>query len=687
MPSKTTKIKPGKVTVYNQVVGQGKYSWKPGVISLVAEDRLPIGAVTQAQNMMQTQDGVWGTRWGTRNYGAIYTGPITGFCSFTYNGTNYYGIIDNGAFKYAKDMGAWTTVSGHTWSTTVWTNMVQYDNKILIANGVDSFSYIDLTSFTFVGYTHVAAPGTITTTLGSSLAAGSYTMYYYATAVTANGETLPSPVATVNVNTARNMWYNPNVTQVASNNYYVGLSWAKLTDTAVIGYNIYLSDGVTGVAYYIDSVIQPASGTTVNYTDYGLAAINDFIQLPTTDTTTAPGFSWIAISDNRLFALGDPNHPWRLYFASATPPYLEGFSPYVGGGWVDIMPGSAQQPKYVGQFRDGKGDPMTTILMEEPSGYGSTWHCTITTSTIGNSVVAIPTLIQSIGSFGTGAPRSVVQTEQNVYFHCGGPAGYYSTGSIPTLFNVLATNEISVLVRPDFRAIPLSAATSICATEFDRKIFLSVPYGASQNNRIMVWDLEKQNWNPYAFDFGVSQFIRYTDNSGSLHLLAIPTTPAAGNYIVELSPNYLDDNGVAFEAHLQTGLIHVTADHVQFAHVTYVFYEFGTPGGKITLGFSGTPKNLPLSQISSYTLPFGSSDSTVGFDTYAFSAEPFSYATASPGTVTELSVKRRILVNKLLNNWEGDVNSRATATQWTLNQIVATGQLVPTATPSSWIVN
>jgi hypothetical protein len=683
------KIKLSQPKGYNQVIGSGTFTWKPGCISLVAEDRLPIGAVVSAQNMMQTQDGVWGTRWGSRNYGTAYTGPVTGAVEFSYNGTNYYGIIDNGVFKYAKDGGTWTTISGFTWNTSIWTNMLQYDNKILIANGVDAFSYIDLTTFTWVGYTHVAAPGAITTTLSSSLAAGTYAISYEITAVTSNGETLPSTVATVNVNVDRNAWYNPNATQVSTSSYYVGLSWTKLTATNIIGYNIYASDNISGTLFYLDSVVQPTSGTTVNYTDYGLAAINDFIQVPQTDTTTAPSFSWLAISDNRLYALGDPNHPWRLYFASATPPYLEGFSPYVGGGWVDIMPGGTQIPKYVGQFRDGKGDPMTTILTEEPSGYGSTWHCQITTSTIGNSVVSIPTLMQSLATFGTGAPRSVVQTEQNVYFHSGGVAGIYSTGSIPTLFNVLSTNEISLMIRTDLKAIPLSAQTNICATEFDRKLFISVPYGASQNNRIMVWDLEKQNWNPYAFDFGVQQFIRYTDNSGELHLLAIPTNPKAGNYLVELSPNYYDDNGAPFECHLQTGLIHVTPDHMSWSHIMYIFYEFGTPQGNITLGMSGTPlgSNPTLEQLFEKTLPFGTTEANVGFGTYAFSAEPFSFASVAPTVESEISVKKRRMINKIVNNWEADVTSYAVNTSWTLNQIYVTGQLVPVQPPSSWIVN
>lgn len=684
MPSKTTKIKASSVKSYSQVIGQGKFSWKPGVVSLVAEDRLPIGAVVQAQNMMQTQDGVWGTRWGSKNYGATYTGPVTGFQDFSYGGVNYYCVIDNGAFKYAHDGGAWTTVTGHTWNTTVWSNIVQYENKLLICNGIDAFAYIDLASFAYVPFVHVAAPTTssATVTLGAGLSSSNpvTTLYYYVTAVTQVGETVSLPFTPVAVNIDRNNWYSAGVTLPATSTEYAQFSWTAPTGS-IVGYNIYISDGVSGVAYYLDSTNQ------TSYTDYGYAAINDFIQVPVSDTTTAPSFSWVAISDNRLWACGDPNNPSRIYWAGTGPQYNTGFSPYVGGGWVDILPGAPQTPQYIGQFRDGKGDPMTTILMEEPSGYGSTWHCALSTDTIGNTVITVPTLIQSMGTFGTGAPRSVVQTNQNVYFHSAGPAGIYSTGSIATLFNVLSTNEITILVRPDLRAITQSASKGICSQEFDRKLFYSVPYGADQNNRIMVWDLEKENWNPYAFDFGVNAFVRYTDSDGVLHLLTIPTTPTAGNFIVELNSSFLDDNGTAFESHIQTGLIHVAPDHIQFAHITYVYYEFGSPSGRINLIFSGTPKNLPLSQLASYPIGLGSFLSDAGFSSYAFSTEPYSYALAAPSLSSSLSVKERVRINKLLNNWEADVSSTNVGTNWTLNQLVVIGQYVPTADPSSWIVN
>jgi hypothetical protein len=637
---------------------------------------------------MQTQDGVWSTRWGTKNYGASYTGPVTGFCDFIgYNSdgstTNYYMIIDNGALKYAKDGGAWTTITGHTFTTTKWSTMIQYGNQVLICNGVDAFSYVTIPTFTWHGFTGISTPGTVTGSLGAGLSAGVYNLYYQVTAVSSTGETPPSAVTTVTTNIDRSNWWNPNATQVASNTIYAQLSWTAVSNA--IGYNIYLSDGVSGVSYFLDSVTNANSGT-ITYTDYGSTAINDFIQVPLTDTTVAPKFNWIALSDNRLWAVGDPNNPNRLYWAATGQNDLA-FNALLGGGWVDILPGGKQKPYFVGQFRNGQGASMTTILMSEQTGYGSTWHCQITTDTIGNTVIAVPTLTQSIEGFGTTAPRSVVQTNQNVYFHSPGPAGVYSNGSIPTLFNVLSTNEISYVVRPDMKALTFSATPGICGIEFDRKLLYSVPYGTTTNNRIMVFDLNKQNWNPYAFNFGVQQFVRYADNSGVLHLLAIPTSPTAGNYITEINVNFQGDNGVGFDAHIQTGLIHVTPDHVQFARIRYIYYEFGSPNGVITLIYSGTTKNEPLAQIASYPVTLGDSASNVGFSSYAFSTEPFSWANTAPVATTQLSVKERLRINQLLNNWEAEVYSNTIGSQWTLNQIVVNGELIPTADPSSWVVN
>lgn len=696
MPGASSKIASMKVKDYDLVIGgQGnKIDWRPAVIDIVDESRLPFGAVAQARNCMQTQDGVWSNRWGSQNYGHEFTGPVTGFADFiTYgtggtplsNTTQYIMIIDNGALKYSKDGGAWTTITGHTVNTTVWTNMIQYGNNVLICNGIDKFSYVDLANMTWYGFTGLSTPGTITPTLGSGLTTGPNALYYQVTAISPTGETLPSPVATganTTTNLKRDSWWNPNTSTVVSNNTYLTLSWTAIT--GAIGYNIYLSDGVSGVSYYLDTVSTSASGT-ITYQDFGYAVINDFIVVPSSDTTVAPEFYWVALSDNRLWAIGDPNNPNRLYWAATGANELA-FNAALGGGWVDILPGGKEMPYWVGQFRNGQGAPMTTVLLSEQTGYGTTWHCQITTDTIGNTVVAVPSLTEGLQGFGTTAPRSVVETNQNAYFYSPGPAGYYSTGSVQTLFNILATNEVSYMVRNSMKNITFSAVSGMCATEFDRKIFLSTPSGDTYNNRIMIYDLNKENWNPYAFDFGVSGFCRYSDNDGVLHLLAIASN-GASTYIQEINEEFLGDNGQSFNSHIQTGLIHVTPDHVQFARVRYVYYEFGSPSGDITIVFSGTTKNEPLSQLTSYTISEGDTANNVGFSSFAFSATPFSYPNSAPVVTTQLSVKKRVRINKFLNNWEAEVYSNSVSAQWTLNQIIVKGQLVPTSDPSSWIAN
>jgi len=782
MPGQTTKVNAANIRPYELIIGgqNNQYNWRPGVISFVQEDRLPIGAVTQAKNMMMTQDGVWATRWGSNNYGKAYSGPITGMTDFTtiINGvtTNYIMIIDNGTVKYSKDGGNWSSVSGTgpgagnhlvstnqgttylsaaittttatsitvasatnfpssgsfiitvdseqmnvtagagttTWTVTrgvngttkathsanavisygsqVWTQLLQYQNKILFANGVDNFGYIDISTSTISGWVGTATTTNITSataTIGSQLTqrTNNNLLRYYITTVTKTGETAPYQVADVYVDQARETWWANNTsTQSSNTNVFIKIAWTGSSDSNVIGYNIYLAQAIGGVAYFLDS-ISANTGGTVTYTDWGSTVVNNYVIAPVTDTTLAPKFNWMAISDNRLWATGDPNNPNRIYWAGAQLQYALGFSPFVGGGWVDIQPGTPNTPRWIGQFRDGQGNPITTILMAEPSGYGSVWHCMLTDTTFGNYTFTTPTVVQAMQSFGTLSPRSVVQTLQNVYYYSPGPAGFYSNGSIQTLYNVLATNEISLVIRPDCKAITYNAINNITGIEFDKKIFWSVPYGSSQNNQIFVYDTAKQNWNPAAFTFGVQQFMKYTDNSGVLHLLALQTTPINGNYLIEINANFNGDNGLPFDSHIQTGLIHVSPDHLQFANIQYAYWEMGSAEGQIQLAFSGTTKNTPLSNLATYSYIAGSSANNTGFSSFAFSTEPFSYASVAPTQVTQLADKKRIRITKLVNNWEAEVHTNTVASYLTLNQMVVKGFMIPTQDPTGWILN
>ncbi len=677
------KIKGTQPKGFMTVIGQPPNIWKNGYISLVSPDRLPLGAVAVANNIMQRQDGVWGTRWGSANFGPSYTGPITGFTDFTtYSGTtptNGIMIIDNGVLKYSTNMTSWTTVIGHTYTTTKWSTMLQFENKVIIVNGVDAMSYIDLTTFTYYGFTGISTPATPTATVGSGITGTGYNIYYQVTASTASGETAGSTVVTVPVNLDRGYWWNTSSTgNISTSTNYVTLSWGAVT--GAIGYTVYCSDNEAGITYELAQV----NGTT--YTDYGIDSINNFAQVPTTDTTTAPAFSWIALSDNRLYATGDPNHINRVYFASSQRNNNLAFNAFLGGGWVDILPGGQQIPTYVGQFRTGQGNPMTTILLSDPSGYGTTWNIDLTTDTIGNTVITVPSVSQSLATFGSGAPRSVIQTNQNIYFHSGGPAGIYTTGSVPTLFNVLSTNEISILVRPDLQSIPLGNIPSICGIEFDRKLFYAVGLGSTTNNTIMVYDLEKETWSVNAFTFGVIGFVRFVDSNGNLRLLAIRNSPKAGNYMQDLYNTYTTDNGISIQSELETGLIHLTPDHTQFGFVQYATTEFGPSTGEVDISISGTPYNSPYQELYSEIAYLGNSTVTSGFSSYLYSSMMFSASTFSVSP-SALANKQTIRVMKILNNYAIAYSSIGSNTNFVVNQQVMQGNLTPIPPQPSWIIN
>lgn len=676
---------------YEVILGQPPAMWKPGVISLVDQTRVPLGAVVLAKNFMMSQDGIWSTRWGSILYGQPYNGPCTGICSFTkYTAgvpTRYYMIVDNGYLRIAKDGGAWsapTAISSYQFNSTVLTRLLPFDDKVFIANGEDNFCYYDINSGSLVQATALSAPTGLANTL-SNLTAGSFPLYYQVTALNDFGETIGSTVLTVNVNVARGNWQPPNPTSIGSTSPAVNLTWNQVA--GAVGYKIYLSDGVSGVTYYLSSVGQPTSGTTAAYTDYGLDAVNDFIECPTFDTTGAPKFSWVEISSNRLWACGDPNNPNRVYWA-ATGQNAAAFSPYLGGGWVDVLPGAPQVPTSIVEFRNGQGSPLTTLFMAETSGYGSTYHVDLQSNQIGNTTIVVPVVMKAVDTFGTRSPYGVVVTNENLYFHSG-TGGFFTNGSVPTLFNILATTEVSILVRPDVKQLYLQGLPGLCGIEFDRKIFWSVPYNNLTNNRIFVYDLNMQNWNPYAFDFGVKQFCRYTDNINnstldSLHLLAIPET---GNQLIEIGPNFAGDNGKAFESVLQTGLHHVTPDHIQFAFTPYAYWDLGEASGDINMIMSGTPWNEDLQQLGNISDNIGLTGNDVGFSSYAFSTVPYSYASKGATATSTITTKERMRIFQLLNNWQMQLSHNSINAKVTVNQFMVKGNYVPVADPNAWIKN
>jgi hypothetical protein len=638
-----------------------------GQVTLIDEARLSEKAALDATNLMQSQDGLWTKRWGTANYGAAISTSFDGWgVAVKDDGdgttTQILIVVDGGVFKKSTDGGSWSTIAGGvSFTAGLRSRTAQIGSRLYFGNGTDPLAYYDIINDQMVDYSGIVAPTNAATNLTSSgLSTGSYNNYYKVTAVNLVGETTPLTFSVQTTNKKRDNW-------ATDGSDFVNLTWTA--SASATGYNIYWSD-TQGYEVYIGST----SGTA--FTDDG-TGLNELIEYPDDNTTTGPKMSYLAVSSSRLWGTLDPENPWRIYF-TGTGNQLGAFSRYFGGGWVDVELGGAERPVALKHFRDGKGTPTTIVFTKDPQGGGSTWICELVSATVGSTPILIPALYKITGSNGTPAPDSVIEARNSLYGYSR-TIGFTSLGTKSSMLNVLATDEVSVNIRPSARGLNGAAIEGVTGVYYDGKAIWSVPEGSTTNNKTFVLDFENKNW-AVGWGIGFDGFIEYTDSNGNSHLLGVPTDNSL--YFKEISENYLGDSGESFNTKYTSGLIHFDRTHTSFAHVEDVTFILGRPKGNITLTVGGTKRNKSFANIKTKTITAEGSNSGVSY-------EPLSYTQLStssgvPEYFQQAAVKKTIRINKLLNNIKLQVSSTDLDVEYTILRIIIRGVLIPVSPPSDW---
>ncbi len=646
-----------------------------GVMTLFDETRLPQDAVYSSENMYLDQDGVWTVRPGTLDYGATLETPIDGATSFVkYNtdGTTdtYVMVMDNGKLKISQDGGSWTHITGNTWTTNKPVSFQQLASRVYISNGTDALAYYDINTDTIVTFTALSTP-VAATVAKTGLSTGSVTPYYRYTAVNSVGETVASTSATISggINKSRDNW--------TTGTDYLTVTLTRVTNA--LRYNIYYGDSA-GTEVYLDSIADPGSGSTFPFIDYGTTTPNPYAAAADiVDSTGGPKYSQLSLSGNRLWGTKDYSSPYRVAW-TGTGQYIGAFNPFYGGGYIDLNKGGAERPEKVVHFRDGKGTSVATVLTSNPSGGGSTWHISLTTLTVDTLTIVVPQAYQQQGSVGTKSPFGVVEYNDSVYFPS--PKGFQSLGSAQSILNVLVTKEVSGNVRPSIAGINNAHADKITGTSYNGRIYWSVPYASTTNSRVYVLDVErKSKWAIY-WTVGVKRFFEYTDSDGENRLLAIPVS---GTKLIEFdAENPTGDSGTYFNTNLESGLIHWDEDHTTFARIDKVYVELARPKGTVSFTVSGTQKGKSFRSLGTITITDTVSSGGIGSDLIGDFL--LGDSNNAPTTFTQASVKKRIRINKLLNNLKWQFTSSSIDTRYTVMEIVIKGTILPTSDPSSYRV-
>lgn len=549
---------------------------------------------------------------------------------------------------------------------------MQIAGYLYIANGLDHLARYD--GSTVSAYSALSAPTNLSASLvASGLASGTITYYAEVTALNEIGETTGSTEASIAVNKERDNWTSTTDK----------VTWSWTASSGATRYQLYLADE-SG-----DEILL-VSTTATSYTDNGELTLNEYVVPPEQNTTGAPKFKSMCISNNRMWATNDIASPYTVYF-SGTGQYIGRFSEFYGGGWINLEKGGRETPIAIKHYQTGTGEGRATALCKTPEGKGAVWQLTISTATVSDTSFAIPSATKVVGSSGTESLLGVVATNNDILFP--NRKGIYSLGPERNYYGILRTNELSAAIRPYWRSLVSSKIPDICGYFYESKVFFSVPKSSDGNNHIIIYDTERTNWNCY-WTLGAKQFLEYTDTGGNTHFLYVPLS---GYKLIELSENIANDQGTAFNQSYVSPLIPISKKMTDVFKLQEALVELGRPKGAVTFTVSGIGKNNSMVSIGTKSITSFGSNTGIGTDlltTVMLSTTNSSvkqvdgtwveYLVDSPSTYTQSTTKKGIKKVSKLYAIQFQVSSTTADTDFTILKLQAKGRLLPARLPSQW---
>lgn len=633
--------------------------FKGGSNKLLDEARLAPNESKTAQNLIQVQDGLWKPRWGTAYYGEDIGDDLDGAKEYVKSdGTREIIAVSGGKVWKSTDGGSWAEVTGATFTAGTQCFFMQIAGYLYIVNGTDSMARYNGTVLST--YTQLSAPASLTASLvASGLSSGTYTYYAEVTALNEVGETTGSNEFSITTNKRRDAW-------VATTDKGIHWSWAAVASAT--SYQLYISDS---------SGREQLLAATPNtfFVDDGSIQVNEFVEVPLQNTTSAPKFKSINISGNRIWGTNDPNNEYMVYW-SGTGTDIGKFSDFYGGGWVNLEKGGREKPTVVTHYQSGQGAGIATVFCRTPEGRGSIWQIAIESLTVGGTTFAVPTTTKIVGSFGTESILGVVSTNNDILFP--NKNGIYSLGPEKNYYGILRTNELSVKIRPYWRSLFGSMLDHVAAYFYDSKVFFSVPTNSSGNTRTIVYDLERLNWT-VEWTIGAKQFLEYTDSSGVTHFLYVPVT---GNQLIEMSENIQGDLGSAFDTLYTSGRLPLSKLWKDFMKVSKVFVKLGNPRGAISFEVSGTQKSAPFKSLGSATITATTANTGMGWD--LLGSVQLGDTDGTPETFSDSSDPHYLQIRKKLRDIQLTVSSNSFDADYVLQGFIIEGQYIKSNPSSTW---
>jgi hypothetical protein len=572
--------------------------------------------------------------------------------------------VGGSIFRSTDDAQTWTHCTGATYTSGNEVLFNQYNSKLYITTGVDNIILYDGTT-TLTSYVSLGTPGEPTVVeTGTGLTSGTAYQYYYrCSRVNSIGFSIRSNASTV------------IQTGLPREEWTAGTNYATLTLPALEGtqtrYDVYVS--VDDVDYY-----YLGSTNTTTYVDDGTALVNPSIIAPTGNTSQGPKVEELVNVGSRMYGVRDTQNKYRIWFSSGTEP-KGSFSSAYDGGYIDWQEGGKYIPQKVEDYRDGKGTPLATVWCDSADGQGCILQISLDVLTIGDISITVPSAYKLPGSRGTPSPGSVVNV-LNDYMYYNSQA-FYNLGSRAQFLNLLSTDEASANIRDTIRLISADGEAGIASAYYDAKVYFSVPYGATTNNYTVIYDTERKAWLPRAFNLGFKKFLRYTDTSGTRHLLALKP---GDSKLTEISSSFGGDYGEAFETVLTTGIYPVSKNRFDYQYVEEGQVEFSNPNNEVNIQLLGVDRQNGYGPQISKSTTFVSTLADSGWETETWESDSWDSGPETLVVASEPTAKRYFRVQKDLNAVQWRLTTNSLNAFYLLRTLQTWGTPTQAGVPRQW---
>lgn len=581
--------------------------WTEGYISTNDDGRVSNEGLTASQNVVLEQDGVIRPWPSMVAYGHQPTGTVLGELGefkvvSGLTSTKWLITVQNVSgtanVYIRKDQDPWIQCTGKNFDTSAKCHFAQIDDKVLITNGVDNLSYLDIdpTSGTYqdvIPFIAVDTPSNASAT-PAGLTGSTYPISYKVTSSN-QGESAASAAFTCTVSKIRGSWNGTSE--------YVTVTADR--ETGAEYYHVYINDAATqtsGEWEYIGSVKDPGTGSTWSFIDTGSIAPDYTRIAPIGDSSAGPKATRASVINGRVYLTGDADNPRYIRFGGDILGSELDFSPYNGGGYVEIGAGGKEVPVRVVSFRDGRGSPAITALCQTTGGRGKRYLLNPQTTTLGATIINFLSVEEDNGEDGTDAPDGVILYKDALWY----PSldGFKTTYTKQQVQNILSTDEVSEKIDVDVNNISLENLDKCVGVANNGRLYWALPVGSTDNNQIWTLDLKRGRGWMLPRIASVDWLMNYEDNEGNVRLLAV-----SNNKIYEFSYSSLtNDDGTAFGTYARSGIIKFSEDGMEWASVIDVTFVFLRPRGEIQLTVDGMLEDNETSQ-------------SVGSDTFATTTE------------------------------------------------------------------